>query len=327
MDSPDNRCNSTMEDDSPDVMEEKFAVEKNCSERCESQGACNVEADQPKDLTKEHDKYVSTCTMEDDSSHVAEEQSIDGESQGACNIEADQQKELSKEQGEESHYVSDDSMNDNKVGDENDSRNILDAASSSMGCLDDVLVDIPINKAGMEGETKCNLPDHEKQSEGSLHDDNEALCLIKSTQISKNNQTVKAARHDVPEEVHCAVPDSEALLHKFPKGHSKENPDLAAEESLKEQNKATLVKTHEHVLEAGVQKSVINIYITWTDNETGDNRTLNWSHQNCDVCYCNFTAWKQHVVKEHEALEEKVQSKSSRKLRIPKKVVKTEPLM
>ncbi|XP_072036825.1 uncharacterized protein [Amphiura filiformis] len=319
MESPDSRCNSAMEDDSSHVMEEKFADEKNFSG---SQGACNVEADQLKDLNKEQDdKCVSSCATEE---NVAEEKFVDGEFQGACNMEGNRQ----KKQNEESHSESDGSMNINKVADENDSKNILDAASSSMGCLDVGLVDIPINEGGMEGVVMRlhNLPAHpEKESKGSLHDDNEALCSIESSEISKNNQTVKAAQHDDSEEVHCAVSDSDALLQKLPKGHSKDNPDLEAEESLKDQNKTTLVKACENVLEAGVQASVINIYITWTDNETGDNCALKWSHQSCDVCCCNFTAWKQHVVKEHGALEEKLKSKSSRELRIPRQVVKTEP--
>ncbi|XP_072037374.1 uncharacterized protein [Amphiura filiformis] len=275
------------------------------------------------DLQENKTESPDDSTMEDDSSHVMEEKSVDQkncrESQDASNMEAD----LSKEQDKESHSESDDSMNINKVADENDSKNILDSANSSMGCLDDGLVDIPINEAGMEGVMRLhNLPGHtEKQSEMMMRDDKEAPCLLEASQVSKDNQTVKADHNDGPEEVHSVAPDSEVVSE----GNSKQNPDLEANESLKEQNKATLVKACENVLETGDQESVINIYITWTNNETGDNTALKWSHQSCDVCCCNFTAWKQHVVKEHGALEEKLKSKSSRKLRIPRKLVKTEP--
>ncbi|XP_072036824.1 uncharacterized protein [Amphiura filiformis] len=238
---------------------------------------------------------VDRCnsTMGDDSSHVMEKMSVDkncSESQGACNIEADQLTDQIKEQ---------------------------DGNSNHEG-----IVNIPINKQETEGVVRLhNLPDYpEKQNENSLHDDNEALCLIESGQISKDNQTVKASHHDVPE-VHRVASNPEAVRE----ADSKEDTDLEAAECLKEQNKPTLVKACENVLEASVQESVINIYITWTNNETGDNTALKWSHQSCDVCCSNFTAWKQHVVKEHGALEEKLKSKSSRKLRIPRKVVKTEP--
>ncbi|XP_072036822.1 uncharacterized protein [Amphiura filiformis] len=253
------------------------------------------------DTDLEEDKIespVSRCnsTLEDHSFHVIEEKSVDqkncSESQGSCNIEADQLTDQIKEQdGNYSNH--------------------------------DGIVNIPINKQETEKEVRLNnLPDYsEKQSENSLHDDNEAPCLIESSQISKDNPTVKASHQGVPEEVHRVASNSEAV----PEADSKENPDLEAEECLKEQNKPTLVKACENVLEAGVQESVINIYITWTDNETGDNTALKWSHQSCDVCCCNFIAWKQHVVKEHGALEEKLKSRSPRKLRIPRKVVKTEP--
>ncbi|XP_072036821.1 uncharacterized protein [Amphiura filiformis] len=229
-------------------------------------------------------------TLEKDSSHVMEEKSVDKEncreSQGACNIEPDQPTNLTTEQDGHSNH--------------------------------DGIVKIPINKRETKGVVRLhNLPAHlEKHSESNLlHSDDELLCLtMGSNQISKSNMTVKANHHYVLEEV-----DSEAVSHKIPEG------DFKVDKNLKDQNKATLEKSREHVLEAVVKESVINVYITWTDAETGDNRTLKWSHQNCDVCCCNFTEWKQHVAKEHGALEENVKNVSSRKLRIPRKLVKTEP--
>ncbi len=237
----------------------------------------------------------------------------------------------------------------------------MEDANRYLESISDGMVDIPFNKGKTEKEVKsCRSSlSHESYTEG---DSGEPTCLLLSSTHSLSDDQnpednikpdrvpdcednrfrhctdlvdngVKSLQKTVSEDVDHAA----TAVHKIPQDTHRGTADDQVKDSLKDQQQVTPshgespteIQKNEPLTHA--QKTLINVYITWTDSETGGSTWLKWDHPSCDVCCSNFADWKQHVEMDHGTFEMKSKKKSTRrkktipKLRIPRKDVKLEP--
>ena len=152
-----------------------------------------------------------------------------------------------------------------------------------------ILHNIPeVSVITLGGDSKRGECFHKEQTKSTLVEIQEKNLKTSNTEQSGKDNPSTLELLPNPEQVCYEIDTSDCRAS-----------DCGSKNYPKEQNESASVEKHTNSFTTGTKKCVINVYITWTDNERGENHSLKWSHEDCSVCCGKYDDWKQHVEENH----------------------------
>ena len=130
---------------------------------------------------------------------------------------------------------------------------------------------------------------HEAQAKSaSLESQEKSLKMLSTEQSDKDNQSTLEI-HPNPAHICDEINTSDCRAGDCVLRNC---PEEQSESASVEKPKSSFTNTN-------TNKRVINVYITWTDNESRENSSQKWTHEDCSICRLKFYNWKQHVKENH----------------------------
>ena len=155
--------------------------------------------------------------------------------------------------------------------------------------VSEILQNIPeVSIITLGGDSNTGECFHEEQTKSTSVESQEKSFKTSSTkQSDKNNQSTLEI-----------LPNPALICDEIDTGDCRAG-DCDSRGFPDEQSESASVEKHMRSFTTSTRKCIINVYLTWTDNERGENRSLKWTHEDCSICHGKFDDWKQHVEENH----------------------------